>query len=586
MGAATLLPGRLDLDAVLRALEADGRLTGEQSDLARRKVRPGKEHPLQRLAALDLQDQRHPDRKLTLTVLTQWLAEHVDLPFRSIDPLKVDVTRITEVMSYEFARRYGLLPLAVDETVVEIATSEPLLTGWEDAIEQVSRRSIRKVVANPEDIERFALEFYALNRSVSGATGRKVNQGIGNFEQLIELGNLQSPEANDEHIVNIVDWLFQYAFDQRASDIHVEPRREYAHIRFRIDGVLHTVYQMPIQVGQAVVSRIKILGRMNVAEKRKPQDGRVKTKAPDGQEVELRLSTLPTAFGEKLVMRIFDPDVLLKNFAELGIQDEDLVNWEQMIRNPNGIILVTGPTGSGKTTTLYSTLKSLATPEVNVCTIEDPIEMVEPAFNQMQVMHNINLGFADGVRALMRQDPDIIMVGEIRDLETAQMAVQAALTGHLVLSTVHTNDAPAAITRMLDLGVPSYLIKATVLGAMAQRLVRTLCPHCKEKTTADDEIWQQLVRPWNAKRPRQFYQPVGCLECRNTGYLGRSGLYESFQMTGELAGLITDDCDPQVFRKHAIKGGMLSLRLSGARKVAAGLTTPEEVFRVTPEVRG
>ena len=586
MGAARLLPGRLDLDSVLRALVEDGRLSTDQSEHARRQVRPGKEHPLARLAALELPDQARPEKKLTLTVLTQWLAEHVGLPFRNIDPLKVDVTRITDVMSYEFARRYHLLPLSIEENVVEVATSEPMLSGWEDAIEQVSRRSIRKVVANPEDIERFALEFYALNRSVSGATGRKSSAGIGNFEQLIELGNLQNVEANDEHIVNIVDWLFQYAFDQRASDIHVEPRREYAHIRFRIDGILHAVYQMPIQVGQAVLSRIKILGRMNVAEKRKPQDGRVKTKAPNGQEVELRLSTLPTAFGEKLVMRIFDPDVLLKSFTDLGLQDEDLANWQQMIQNPNGIILVTGPTGSGKTTTLYSTLKSLATPEVNVCTIEDPIEMVEPAFNQMQVQHNIDLNFADGVRALMRQDPDIIMIGEIRDLETAQMAVQAALTGHLVLSTVHTNDAPTAITRLLDLGVPSYLIKATVLGAMAQRLVRTLCPHCKEKVTPDDAVWQQLVRPWTASKPKHIYKPVGCLECRNTGYLGRSGLYESFQMTGDLSMLVTDNCDPQVFRKEAIKNGMLSLRLSGARKVAAGLTTPEEVFRVTPEVRG
>ena len=585
MSANLLLPGKLDLDALLRALVLDGRLDEEHSQQARGKVRPGKAHPLQRLASLELPDKAHHGKKLTLPALTQWLAGHLDMPYEHIDPLKVDVARITGIMSYEFARRYHLLPLNVTDDTVVIATSEPLLTGWEDAIEQVSRRRISKVVASPEDIDRFALEFYSLSRSVSGATGRKNTQGLGNFEQLIELGKLKTPEANDEHIVNIVDWLFQYAFEQRASDIHMEPRREFSHIRFRIDGVLHDVYQLPIQVGQAVLSRIKILGRMNVAEKRKPQDGRVKTKSPDGQEIELRLSTLPTAFGEKMVMRIFDPDVLLKNFVDLGLQDEDLANWQSMIQHPNGIILVTGPTGSGKTTTLYSTLKSLATSEVNVCTIEDPIEMVEPAFNQMQVQSNIDLHFADGVRALMRQDPDIIMIGEIRDLETAQMAVQAALTGHLVLSTVHTNDAPTAITRLLDLGVPSYLIKATVLGAMAQRLVRTLCPHCKEKVPASDDLWQQLVQPWNARRPQHFYRAVGCLECRNTGYRGRTGLYESFRMSEELAGLVTDQCDPQKFRTLAIKQGMLSLRLSGARKVAAGQTTPEEVFRVTPEVR-
>jgi general secretion pathway protein E len=324
---------------------------------------------------------------------------------------------------------------------------------------------------------------------------------------------------------------------------------------------------------------------MNIAEKRKPLDGRVKTKTPEGQEIELRLSTLPTAFGEKLVMRIFDPEVLLKTFDELGLSDEDLANWGDMIRQPNGIILVTGPTGSGKTTTLYSTLKSLATPEVNVCTIEDPIEMVEPAFNQMQIQSNIDLNFADGVKALMRQDPDIIMIGEIRDLETAQMAIQAALTGHLVLSTVHTNDAPSAITRLLDLGVPGYLIKSTVLGVMAQRLVRTLCPHCKQPTEVDDATWAQLVRPWSAKKPAKVFQPEGCLECRNTGFMGRSGVYESFVMNDSIAELVTDGCDPQTLRKEAIRRGMLSLRLSGARKIAAGQTTPEEVLRVTPDTR-
>jgi len=459
------------------------------------------------------------------------------------------------------------------------------LTGWEETIAQVTRRKIDKFLAVPDDIARFGLEFYALNRSVTRASGKGQGSGLGNVEQLIELGKLASPEANDEHIVNIVDWLFQYAFEQRASDIHIEPRREYAHIRLRIDGVLHSVYQMPIQVGQAVLSRIKILGRMNIAEKRRPLDGRVKTKTPDGLEVELRLSTLPTAFGEKLVMRIFDPQVLLKTFDQLGLSDDDLTNWRAMIRQPNGIILVTGPTGSGKTTTLYATLKSLATSEVNVCTIEDPIEMIEPAFNQMQIQATIDLNFAEGIRALMRQDPDIIMIGEIRDLETAQMAIQAALTGHLVLSTVHTNDAPSAITRLLDLGVPGYLLKSTILGVMAQRLIRTLCPHCKAETDIDDATWQQLMRPWSARKPARVYQPVGCLECRNTGFSGRSGVYESFVMSDALADLVQDGCDPQSLRKAAIRQGMLSLRLSGARKIAAGSTTADEVLRVTPDTR-
>src|SRR5262249_39899439 len=306
----------------------------------------------------------------------------------------------------------------------------------------------------PQDLARYTLEFYTMARSVAKASdaGLEVSS-VTNFEQMLELGALKSPDANDAHIVNIVDWLLQYAFDQRASDIHIEPRREKGHVRFRIDGVMHPVYELPAAVNAAVTSRLKILGRMDVAEKRRPQDGRIKTKGQEGNEVELRLSTLPTAFGEKMVLRIFDPDVLLRSFQELGLVGDDLARWNQMIHAHTGIVLVTGPTGSGKTTTLYSSLKQLATPEVNVCTIKDPTELVEPALNQMQVHHNINLSFASGVRSLLRQDPDIIMVGEIRDLETAEMAIQAALTGHLVISTLHTNDAPTAVTRLLDLGV-------------------------------------------------------------------------------------------------------------------------------------
>jgi len=579
------LPGKLRVDDVLVNLEKTKRITEDQLKLARSKGYSAQKSALEQIAATGLDDAINPGKKLTSTVLSQWLADQLSMPFVHIDPLKVDVESLASIMSFEYAKRYHLLPLTSTSETVRIATSEPMLTGWEDTIEQVTRRKIEKVISTPEDIERFGLEFYALNRSVTGAKGNAIGTGIGNFEQLIELGKMSSPDANDEHIVNIVDWLFQYAFEQRASDIHIEPRRDYSHIRFRIDGLLHTVYQMPIQVGLAVVSRIKILGRMNIAEKRKPLDGRVKTKTPDGLEIELRLSTLPTAFGEKMVMRIFDPEVLLKSFDQLGLSDEDLRNWQDMIRQPNGIILVTGPTGSGKTTTLYSTLKSLATPEVNVCTIEDPIEMIEPAFNQMQTQANISLNFADGVKALMRQDPDIIMIGEIRDLETAHMAIQAALTGHLVLSTVHTNDAPSAITRLLDLGLPGYLIKSTVLGVMAQRLVRTLCPHCKKAGDIDDLTWQQLVKPWSAKKPAKVYHPVGCLECRNTGFLGRAGVYESFVMSDSLAELVHDGCDPQTLRKEAIKKGMLSLRLSGARKIAAGFTTAEEVLRVTPDTR-
>jgi len=578
----------LDLADLLRELVAQGRVaqdSAEQCLTVRRSAVANQQHPLEFLAAQQLDDLQRPGKKLDLETLTVWLAERAGQPYLRIDPLKIDVAAVTPLMSYAFAQRHSILAVAVDSSAVTIASSQPFVQGWEANLTHVLKRPIKRVVANPSDIQRFTVEFYRLAKSVSGASGtdQKIS-GVGNFEQLLNLGaSDQEPDANDSHIVNIVDWLFQYAFQQRASDIHIEPRREQGSVRFRIDGVLHNVYQFPPQVTMAVVSRLKSLGRMNVAEKRKPQDGRVKTKTPEGGEVELRLSTLPTAFGEKMVMRIFDPEVLLKGFDQLGFSAEDLRRWQSMTGQPNGIILVTGPTGSGKTTTLYTTLKQLATPEVNVCTIEDPIEMIEGAFNQMQVQHNIDLTFASGVRALMRQDPDIIMVGEIRDLETAEMAIQAALTGHLVLSTLHTNDAPSAITRLLELGVPHYLLKATLLGVMAQRLVRTLCPHCKAPMQLDADDWSALTKPWNAPLPTTAQRAVGCLECRDTGFRGRAGVYEIMLLNDAIKPLITADTDIVALRRQAFKDGMRSLRLSGAQKIAAGLTTVEEVLRVTPQ---
>lgn len=578
----------LDLADLLRELVAQGRVaqdSAEQCLTVRRSAVANQQHPLEFLAAQQLDDLQRPGKKLDLETLTVWLAERAGQPYLRIDPLKIDVAAVTPLMSYAFAQRHSILAVAVDASAVTIASSQPFVHGWEANLTHVLKRPIKRVVANPTDIQRFTVEFYRLAKSVSGAssTDQKIS-GVGNFEQLLNLGaSDQEPDANDSHIVNIVDWLFQYAFQQRASDIHIEPRREQGTVRFRIDGVLHNVYQFPPQVTMAVVSRLKSLGRMNVAEKRKPQDGRVKTKTPEGGEVELRLSTLPTAFGEKMVMRIFDPEVLLKGFDQLGFSADDLRRWQSITSQPNGIILVTGPTGSGKTTTLYTTLKQLATPEVNVCTIEDPIEMIEGAFNQMQVQHNIDLTFASGVRALMRQDPDIIMVGEIRDLETAEMAIQAALTGHLVLSTLHTNDAPSAITRLLELGVPHYLLKATLLGVMAQRLVRTLCPHCKAPMQLDADDWTALTRPWNAPLPSSAQRAVGCLECRDTGYRGRAGVYEIMLLNDAIKPLITADTDIVALRRQAFKDGMRSLRLSGAQKIASGLTTVEEVLRVTPQ---
>jgi general secretion pathway protein E len=460
---------------------------------------------------------------------------------------------------------------------------------WEDQIRQVLRLEVKRVLANPLDIQSYLVEFYNLARSIKGATAKDKGaiSDIANFEQLVQLGRSGKLDANDQHIVHICDWLFNYAFQERASDIHLEPRREVSNVRFRIDGALHQVYQIPTPVMAAMVSRIKILGRMDVVEKRRPQDGRLKTVTPDADEVELRLSTMPTAFGEKLVMRIFNPENLVKNYKELGFTEDDERKWSQMVANPHGIILVTGPTGSGKTTTLYSTLKQLAEPDVNVCSVEDPIEMVEPAFNQMQVQPSIGVDFASGIRTLMRQDPDIIMVGEIRDLATAEMAIQAALTGHLVLSTLHTNDAPSAITRLLDLEAPSYLLQSTILGVMAQRLLRTLCPNCKEPHELDDSSWEHLVSPWKAAKPKgSTYVAKGCLDCRMTGYMGRVGIYETMVMTPELRKAITPETDLAALQDKAYQGGMRPLRIAGATKVALGLTTVEEVLQTAPPPTG
>ena len=578
----------LDLGEILLELVNQSRLsqdTAEHVLAIRRSAVNNQQHPLEFLAAQKLDDRANPGRKLDLETLTQWLAKYAGQPYLHIDPLKIDVAAVTPLMSHAFAQRHKILAVAVDNQSVTIATAQPFVSSWEANLLHVLKRSIKRVVVSPTDLQRFTNEFYRLARSVSGANaGEAKITGTSNFEQLLNIGaSDKAPDADDAHIINIVDWIFQYAYQQRASDIHIEPRREQGTVRFRIDGVLHNVYQFPPQVTMAIVSRLKSLGRMNVAEKRKPQDGRVKTKTPEGGEVELRLATLPTAFGEKMVMRIFDPEVLLKNPDQLGFSADDLRRWESMTMQPNGIILVTGPTGSGKTTTLYTTLKLLATPEVNVCTIEDPIEMIEGTFNQMQVQHNIDLTFASGVRALMRQDPDIIMVGEIRDLETAEMAIQAALTGHLVLSTLHTNDAPSAITRLLELGVPYYLLKATLLGVMAQRLVRTLCSHCKAPVEIDEQDWNNLTRPWSAPLPAHAHRAVGCPECRDTGYRGRAGVYEIMLLNDGIKPQITADTDLIALRRQAFKEGMRSLRLSGAQKVAAGLTTIEEVLRVTPQ---
>ena len=576
--------GPIDWRRLVEWLHADGVISEEQATrtIARCAQAESVQHPLVRLASVSMR--RAVDNKpLDIELLTQWLAARVGMDYLRIDPLKVDVSKVADAMGAVYAERHRILPVVVNASEITVATSEPFVVDWVAEVERQSRRSVRRVLASPQEIHRYTAEFYALAKSVRAANKNGVNNGAS-FEQLVELGksNMQI-DANDQSVVQVVDWLWQYAFDQRASDIHLEPRREQGVIRFRIDGVLHQVYQMPMGVLNAMTARIKLLGRMDVIERRRPQDGRIKTRNPGGDEIEMRISTLPTAFGEKMVMRIFDPDNTAKDLDALGFSNHDGQRWESLVKRPHGIILVTGPTGSGKTTTLYATLKRVATEEVNVSTVEDPIEMIEPAFNQTQVQPQLDFGFPQGLRALMRQDPDIIMVGEIRDLETAEMAVQAALTGHLVFSTLHTNDAPSAVTRLMELGIPQYLINATLLGVLAQRLVRTLCKNCKvrDEDSTRDQL-AELIKPWQINGGYKPYKPVGCVDCRMTGFMGRMGLYELLTVTDAFKVKVTGDPSIDALRRQAITDGMRPLRLAGALRVAEGQTVIEEVLTSTP----
>jgi len=523
------------------------------------------------------------DKKLNLNDLSEWLATELGIEYLYIDPLKIDVSSLSHIISFEFAKKNGILPVTVTANTVTFATGVPKDHQWLLELEQMLNREVNIVFADPQEIDRYRQEFYSLAQSIEKSKAQESQNGNiqESLDQLVELGRTGQLDSEHHHVIQVVDWLLQYAFEQRASDIHLEPKPTRGEIRFRIDGVLQPVYQVPPNVMLAIVSRLKSLGKMDISERRRPQDGRLKTRKPDGSDIELRLSTILTPQGEKMVMRVFDPEVLKRSFNELGITNRELDIWETLTKRTHGIILVTGPTGSGKTTTLYSTLRKLATSEVNVCTIEDPIEMVEPAFNQMQVHHKIDMDFATGVRALLRQDPDIIMIGEIRDLETAEMAIQAALTGHLVLATLHTNDACSAVVRLRELGIPGYLINASVLGVMAQRLVRTLCPHCKKPTEIEPEKWGHAIKGWKLN-PKQYSEAQGCLECRQTGYQGRVGLYEMMELSNELRTLIEDGASLDIMQKQSIKDGLIPLKISGLKKVAEGQTSLEEVFRVAP----
>jgi general secretion pathway protein E len=515
--------------------------------------------------------------------LAQALAVVSGLRFVKINPLDLDLEVVTKAMPGPFARRHGMVAIAKTPELLTVAVHDPFGPFPLDDIKLVTGLEVERVVATRTDIETVNKGFYDLQASLKTAekqlnASRLSTVDLGNQEFLSTETKELDPAAAP--VVRALDHIMAYAFEQRASDIHFEPKREFTLVRLRIDGVLHDVHIIPRIVYLAVVSRIKLLAGCNIAEKRRPQDGRIK-REQGGREVELRVSTMPTAFGEKAVLRIFDPDVLLKGIDQLGLSAQDLPRFYEFLSKSTGILLVTGPTGSGKTTTLYSILKYLSAPEVNIVTIEDPIEMVHEDFNQVAVRPQIDVTFANALRTALRQDPDIIMVGEIRDPETAEYAVQAALTGHLVLSTLHTNDAPSSITRLLDLGVPHFLITSTIVGILAQRLVRENCLHCVEEYTPSLEEAAVLHMKPEKLAPYRFRRGAGCLHCRQTGFSGRTGIFEVLAMSERLRRLIaTQAGSPEIF-KAAREEGMRTLREAAIEKVFRGTTTVMEMVRVT-----
>jgi general secretion pathway protein E len=560
-----------NLDRQLRAQSRSARARGEEEA-----------SPFKALMGMNLSDASGSGTRIDDFLLARLIAEDAGLKFFKIDPLKLDVEMIESKISRPFAKKHRMTPVAVRDGKLIVAVVNPFDTVAFDTYHQMVKQEIEIVVSSESDIMGVITEQYGFRASVTKA-GRDLGRGaidLSNLEQYVKLKSGNEIETSDAHIVNAVDFLLQHAYDSRASDIHIEPKREAAMIRFRIDGVLHEIQRVPKLVNLAITSRIKTMCRMDIAEKRRPQDGRIKTER-EGKEVELRVSTLPTAFGEKLVMRIFDPDVLLRDLSGLGFYEDELNTFGEWIKRPHGIILVTGPTGSGKTVTLYSALKSLASPEINITTIEDPIEMVWDDFNQTTVQTKIGITFPAALRTILRQDPDIIMVGEIRDQETAENAVQAALTGHLVFSTLHTNDSATSVTRLIDLGIQPFLISSTLVGTMAQRLMRRICEDCKRNRPLSVEEAGMLNLQAPPGKRIIVKEGAGCIRCRNTGYFGRTGIFEILPIDNAIRDLIDRSEDFLKIKEMAVKRGMRTLRQSALRKLAEGVTSFEEVVRVT-----
>jgi general secretion pathway protein E len=536
------------------------------------------------LVALKIKRIADPSKTLDEDTIYEAMAEGLGMVYKKIDPLKLELNLVTKTIPRSFAMKHLLLPLEMDGDRLVVATSHPFNQEAMDDVERVSNLKVKPVLSSKSDVIRLIDEFFGFRHSITAAEDQFSRTGVdlGNLEQYVKLKSADELPATDQHIVNAVNHLFSYAFEQKSSDIHIEPKRNTSLVRMRIDGMLHTAFKLPKQVHNAVISRIKTLSRLDMAERRRPQDGRIKT-VKGGKEVEIRVSTIPVAFGEKVVMRIMDPDILFQDLGKLGFSAGDLDRFKGIVAMPHGIILVTGPMGSGKSTTLYSTLRMLSSPEVNVVTIEEPIEMIHEEFNQISVQPAIGVTFDSILRNILRQDPDIIMVGEIRDLETAQSAVQAALTGHLVLSTLHTNDAITSVTRLLDLGIPPFLVHSSLVGVVAQRLVRKICPNCKGDLIMDAVELKQMGLDLNRGGPVALKHGKGCVQCRNTGYKGRQAVFEVLPYSEALKKMTSDDANIPSLRKRAQMEGLISLRENAVKAMLDGRTTYQEVLRVTFE---
>ena len=576
----TLLSHNELKDVLLRGKVQETRLQSLQYSGASRRTTAvvGLVSPTEILASLNLEIHGSHGKLLTVDAITEALALATGLPYLKIDPLKLDLHVVTAHIPRPFALKNLIVAVQELNGVITVAVADPFNEAIVNELAAARRLEIKRVLSSKSDILKILREFYGFRASVLAAEAEvSTSIDLGNLEQFFKLKGQQDVESSDKHVVSAVDFLLNYAFDQHASDIHIEPKRESSLIRFRIDGVIHNIHVIPKPMHAPIISRIKMLSRMDMAEKRRPQDGRIKTNF-NNKDIELRVSTVPVAFGEKVVIRVFDPDILLQDLDSMGFYQRELTLFNSFLRRPNGIVLVTGPTGSGKTTTLYSSLRSLSSPEVNIVTVEDPIEMVMEEFNQIGVQQGIGVSFDSILRNILRQDPDIIMIGEIRDRETAENAVQAALTGHLVLSTLHTNDTASTIIRLLDLGIPPFMISATVLGIVAQRLVRKICPHCKKVRTisADERAYLQL--------PESSYvvwEGAGCKECRGTGYRGRSGLFEVMELNERLKSLVSESAGLAAIIEAARQGGVVTLREIAINKMLEGVTTYEEVVAMT-----